>query len=417
MSSARPFEIKKAMVWAAYESVKRSKGGPGVDGVTIEDFEQDLKNNLYKIWNRMSSGTYFPPPVKRVVIPKDGGGERELGVPTIGDRIAQSVVKLYLEPVVEIHFHDDSYGYRPNRSAIDAVAKARERCWREDWVIDLDIEKFFDSLDHDLVIKAVGRFTQCRWILLYVERWLRADVQLQDGSRQIRNKGTPQGGVISPLLANIFLHLAFDEWMARKSPDIRFERYADDIVVHCKTERQASFLKQSIEMRLAQCRLRLHVAKTHIVYCHDARRRAVRESMSFNFLGYTFRPRSAKNHEGKLFVSFSPAVSAKATKAMRQAMRRQWKLKERTFLDLHDLSVWLNPIIRGWIQYYGQFCRSALFSVLNHINENLVGWAMRKFKRLRRRRTQANDWLKAVARREPRLFAHWQHQGWMTRAV
>jgi RNA-directed DNA polymerase len=414
---ARPFEIKKAMVWTAYESVKRSKGGPGIDGVTIEEFEKDLKNNLYKIWNRMSSGTYFPPPVKRVAIPKDGGGERELGVPTIGDRIAQTVVKLYLEPIVEPHFHDDSYGYRPKRSAIDAVAKARERCWREDWVIDLDIEKFFDSLDHDLVIKAVKRFTQCKWILLYIQRWLRADVQLQDGTRQGRNSGTPQGGVISPLLANIFLHLAFDEWMKKESPDTHFERYADDIVVHCQSERQASYLKRRIETRLARCRLRAHPTKTRIVYCHDTRRRIVRESTSFDFLGYTFRPRSSKNHEKVLFVSFSPAVSAKATKAMRQVMRRQWKLKERTFLDLHEVAAWLNPIIRGWIQYYGKFCRSALTPVLNHINENLVGWAMRKFKRLRRRRTRANAWLKAVARREPQLFAHWPYQGWMTRAV
>lgn len=413
----KPFDISKAMVWAAYQSVKRAGGGPGIDGQTMEDFERDLKNNLYGIWNRMSSGSYFPPPVMRVVIPKRGGGQRELGVPTVGDRVAQAVVKARLEPMVEPRFHDDSYGYRPGRSALDAVAKARDRCWRDNWVLDLDIEKFFDSLDHDLVLRAVRRFTSCRWSLLYIERWLKAAVQLSDGSRQARNLGTPQGGVISPLLANIYLHLAFDDWMKRETPHIHFERYADDIVVHCRSEKQARWIQGRIKARLAKCRLALHPDKTRLVYCHDSRRSESAECETFDFLGYTFRPRSSKNHRGELFVSFSPAVSRRAATAMRQIVRRSWKLKERTFLDLRELARRLNPIIRGWINYYGRFCRSALGPVLGRVNTAIVEWAMRKFKRLRRRRTRAEVWLKGVARREPQLFAHWKYQGWMTRAV
>ena len=376
MSSAKPFDISKEMVWDTFMSVKRSRGGPGVDGQTMEDFESDLKNNLYKIWNRMSSGSYFPPPVLRVAIPKAGGGQRELGIPTVGDRIAQAVVKRYLEEIVEPHFHDDSYGYRPKLSAIDAVSKARERCWRDDWVIDLDIKQFFDSLDHDLVMRAVKKFTDCKWVLLYIDRWLKADVQLQEGTRLARDQGTPQGGVISPLLANIFLHLAFDTWMAKETPCIHFERYADDIVVHCRSQKQAEWIMDRIEARLKSCKLQLHPDKTRVVYCKDSRRTSNETCHSFDFLGYTFRPRSARNHRGEFFVSFSPAVSRKAATSMRQTVRRQWRLKERTFLSLNDLAIWLNPIIRGWINYYGQFCRSALHPVLDHINTALMSWAM-----------------------------------------
>lgn len=247
MSSAKAFPIPKALVWEAYQDVKKSQGGPGADGQTMEEFEADLKNQLYKIWNRMSSGSYFPPPVLRVEIPKADGGIRQLGIPTIGDRIAQAVVKRFLEPLVDPVFHEDSYGYRPGRSALDAVAKARQRCWRDNWILDLDISKFFDTLDHGLVMRAVQRFTSCTWVLLYIERWLRADIILQDGSLLHRDTGTPQGGVISPLLANIFLHLGFDRWMEENYPQIHFERYADDIVVHCRSRQQLEMIKQKIE--------------------------------------------------------------------------------------------------------------------------------------------------------------------------
>jgi len=417
VSSAKAFIIPKALIWEAYRDVKRSHGGPGVDGQTMEVFENDLRNQLYKIWNRMSSGSYFPPPVLRVQIPKPGGGIRQLGIPTIGDRIAQAAVKRYLEPLVEPYFHEDSYGYRPGRSALDAVGKARQRCWRDNWVLDLDISKFFDTLDHGLVLRAVRRFTTCKWVLLYIERWLKADVVLPDGTLLKRDRGTPQGGVISPLLANIFLHLVFDQWMEKHYPNIHFERYADDIVVHCRSRKQLRMIHHRIESRLKQCRLRLNPDKTRVVYCKDSRRNGNWPCYSFDFLGYTFRPRSARNYRGQFFVSFSPAISRKAARNLRQTIRRVWNLKARTHMSLNDLARWINPVVTGWINYYGRFCRSALHCVLDHVNTALANWAMRKFKRLRRRKSRAHAWVKAVARRSPRLFSHWRYQGWMTRAV
>ena len=260
---AKPFCISKQVVWEAYKRVKANQGAAGIDSESIEDFEKDLKNNLYRIWNRMSSGTYFPPPVRSVVIPKKDGGERHLGIPTVSDRVAQTVLKMYLEPVVEPSFHPDSYGYRPKKSALDAVGVARQRCWRYDWVIDLDVQGFFDNLDHALVMRAVEKYTQCRWILLYVGRWLEAPVQREDGTLVPRTKGTPQGGVASPLLANIFLHLAFDDWMRTTHPEVPFERYADDVVAHCRTKEQAEQVLESIRERLERCRLELHPEKTN----------------------------------------------------------------------------------------------------------------------------------------------------------
>ena len=351
---AKPFDISKQVVWEAYKRVKANKGAAGVDDESIEVFEKNLKNNLYKIWNRMSSGTYFPPPVRSVAIPKKDGGERRLGIPTVSDRIAQTVVKMYLEPMVEPHFHPDSYGYRPRKSALDAVGAARQRCWRYDWIIDLDIRGFFDNLDHALILRAVGKYTQCPWILLYVERWLKAPAQQEDGSLTPRTKGTPQGGVASPLMANIFLHLAFDDWMRKAHPDVPFERYADDIVAHCKTEKKAEQVLESIKRRLVQCGLEVHPAKTKIVYCKDDDRRGNYPNEKFNFLGYAFRPRRSKNRFGKYFVNFSPAASNEAAKKMRQEMR-SWNLPLRSDKAIDDLARMWNPVLRGWIQYYGRF--------------------------------------------------------------
>jgi len=406
VSQAKPFRISKKIVWEAYERVKANQGAAGVDSESIEVFENDLKNNLYKIWNRMSSGTYFPPPVRTVAIPKKDGGERRLGIPTVADRIAQTVAKLYLEPLVEPSFHPDSYGYRPRKSALDAVGSARQRCWRYAWVIDLDIRGFFDNLDHELVLRAVTKYTQCPWILLYIKRWLTAPAQLEDGTLAPRTKGTPQGGVVSPLLANIFLHLAFDDWMRRVHPGVPFERYADDIVAHCGTETQAQQVLESIRRRLAQCRLEVHPAKTHIVYCKDDDRPRGYPQERFDFLGYTFRPRRSKNRWGKYFINFTPAVSPGAVTKMRQEMRR-WRLPLRSDKAIDDLARMWNPVLRGWIQYYGRFYRSALYPVFRHFNDLLVRWAMRKYKRLRRHHRRATHWLGGVAGREPRLFAHW----------
>ena len=410
MNQAKPFSISKRIVWEAYERVKANQGAAGVDAESIEMFEQDLKNNLYRIWNHMSSGTYFPPPVRTVAIPKKDGGERRLGIPTVADRIAQTVAKLYLEPMVEPSFHPDSYGYRPRKSALDAVGTTRQRCWRYAWVIDLDIRGFFDNLDHELVLRAVRKYTQCPWILLYLKRWLEAPAQLEDGTLVPRTKGTPQGGVVSPLVANIFLHLAFDDWMRRVHPGVPFERYADDIVAHCGTETQAQQVLESIRRRLALCRLEVHPGKTRIVYCKDDLRPRGFPQERFDFLGYTFRPRRSKNRWGKCFINFSPAVSTDAATKMRQDMRR-WQLPLRSDKAIDDLARMWNPVLRGWIQYYGRFYRSALCSVFRHLNDLLVRWAMRKYKRFRRHRRRAEHWLGGVARREARLFAHWHLLG------
>ena len=411
MNGAKPFAISKQEVWRAYLQVKSNGGAAGVDAESIEAFELDLKGNLYRLWNRMASGTYFPPAVREVVIPKRDGGERKLGIPTVTDRIAQTVVKNYLEPKVEPNFHGDSYGYRPGKSAVDAVGRARERCWKYDWVLDLDIRAFFDTLDHGLVMRAVRKYTDCRWVLLYVERWLNAPVQQEDGTLTARQAGTPQGGVASPLLANIFLHLAFDTWVTRTFPQVSFERYADDILVHCRTREEAERARQAVQERLARCKLELHPSKTKIVYCKDSHRRASYPEDSFEFLSFTFRPRRARNRRGEYFVSFSPAISPRAAKRIRQEMRRSWCLPRRTDKDLTDLAHMFNPVIRGWIGYFGSYHKSALYPVFRHLNLTLVWWAMRKYRRLQGRRRRAEHWLGAIAQRQPTLFAHWQLLG------
>jgi len=409
-SKAKPFGISKRVVWEAYQWVKANKGAAGVDGESLEEFERNLKNNLYKLWNRMSSGSYFPPPVRVVEIPKDDGGKRALGIPTVGDRVAQTVVKIYLEPLVEPFFHEDSYGYRPGKSAVQAVGMARKRCWHYDWVLDVDIKGFFDNLDHDLLLRALRKHTDCEWVLLYVERWLKASAQLPDGTLVERGKGIPQGGVISPLLANLFLHYAFDEWMRKNQPSIPFERYADDIIVHCKNEKQAQWLREVMERRLSQCKLELHPEKTKVVYCKDDKRRDNYPNEKFDFLGFTFRPRLTKFGEGRYGVNFSPAVSEEAAKTMRHTIR-SWRFHRRSDKNLSDLSHMYNPVLRGWINYYGSYYRSALYPICDQLNCALKQWATRKFKTLRGRKKRAAHWLGRIARRDPRLFVHWQ-LGW-----
>ena len=406
--NGKSFAISKWVVWEAYRRVKANDGAAGVDGTSIEEFERDLKGNLYKLWNRLSSGSYLPAPVRAVEIPKrNGQGVRVLGVPTVADRIAQTVVRLYLEPKVESVFHPDSYGYRPGRSALDAVGVCRERCWRRNWVIDLDIRAFFDSVGHELVLRAVRRHTDERWILLYVERWLKAPLQQQDGTLVQRDRGTPQGSSISPLLANLFLHYAFDMWMQKEFPHLQFERYCDDAVVHCTTEKQALFVRDAIARRLADCGLELHPDKTRIVYCKDADRRATYANERFDFLGYTFRPRSSKRKMGTYAVNFLPAVSNDAMKAMGQKLR-SWRINRRSDKSLDDLAHFFNKVVQGWINYYGRFYKSGLYPLLRRINTYLVRWAKRKYKRLRSHTKRAQRWLVRIARRQPTLFAHWR---------
>jgi group II intron reverse transcriptase/maturase len=405
--NGKSFAIPKRLVWEAWLRVKANKGAAGVDEQSIQAFEANLKGNLYTLWNRLSSGSYMPPPVRAVEIPKRSGGTRVLGVPTVADRIAQTVVRLVLEPEVEPFFHRDSYGYRPRRSALDAVGRCRERCWRYDWVIDLDLRAFFDSLDHSLMLRAVAHHTDQRWILLYVERWLKAPLQLEDGTLAARDRGSPQGSAISPLLANIFAHYALDLWLSREFPAVPFERYADDVILHCISISQARTVLDAIAQRLATVGLELNPAKTRIVYCKDSNRRRSHEHERFDFLGYTFRPRTAWNRSGEIFVSFSPAISGDAAKAIRRTIRR-WRLHLQGGATLTDLARMIEPTVRGWINYYGRFYLSELLRSLDRINEYLMRWARRKYKRLRRRPQAAWELLASARKRQPGLFAHWR---------
>jgi RNA-directed DNA polymerase len=406
-SPGKPFEISKWAVREAWETVKANKGAPGVDGVTIEAFEADLGNNLYKVWNRMSSGSYFPPPVRAVEIPKPhGGGTRMLGIPTVADRVAQTVVAEELKSKTEAVFHEDSYGYRPGRSGLDAVGVCRQRCWKTDWVIDLDIQKFFDSVSWDLMLKAVVVNTDLPWVMLYVRRWLQAPVALPDGTLAQRDRGTSQGSPVSPVLANLFLHYAFDMWMAREFPTVRFERYVDDAVVHCVSERQAHRVLAALHDRMVAVGLRLHPDKTRIVYCKDGKRRGEYAHTSFTFLGFTFRPRGVRDKNGSMFVSFLPAISRDAlTKIGREV--RSWRLHRRIGSSFADLARWVNPRVRGWMNYYGAFYRSALYALLTRINAYLMRWVRNKYRRFHGRREFHQAWTRVVTH-YPRFFAHWQ---------
>lgn len=408
MSAAKPFAIDKWQVFEAYQAVKANAGSAGVDRQTIEDFEKDLKGNLYKIWNRMSSGSYFPPPVKAVPIPKKTGGERILGVPTVADRVAQTVVKRLIEPDIEAVFLADSYGYRPGRSALDAVGVTRERCWHYDWVLEFDIKGLFDNIDHTLLLKALEKHVKCDWAMLYIKRWLTAPLQREDGTLVERHQGTPQGGVISPVLANLFLHYTFDVWMARQNPDNPWCRYADDGLVHCRTEQEAQAIKAALDARFTQCALQMHPEKTKIVYCKDGSRKGRYTTTEFDFLGYTFRRRAVKNRKrNSMFVSFTPAVSNKAVKAMRQTTRKL-NYRNRTDLSLADIARLHNPILRGWLAYYGRFYRSAMYPVFRHFNNTLVVWAMKKYKRLKGHKIRASRFLEHLSETRSYIFVHWR---------
>ena len=393
-------------MWDGYLKVKRNQGAAGIDECSIAEFEKDLKSNLYKIWSRMSSGSYFPPPVKRVDIPKGDGKLRTLGVPTVADRIAQMVVKNQLEPGLESVFHPDSYGYRPRRSAKQALAQARKRCWHHDWVIDLDIKGFFDAIPHDLMMRALKRHSQDRWVALYVQRWLEAPMQSTDGEQTERTRGTPQGGVISPLLANLFLHYASDMWMQRNHPSTPFERYADDGVVHCKTYNEARQLMEAIGERFKVCGLELHPEKTKVVYCQDANRLGNGHRNNFDFLGYCFRPRLSRTRQGKYFVNFSPAISLKAKKAIYSTIR-EWKLQRKTGSTIQRLAQLVNPVVRGWIGYYGAFFQSELLFLVRHLDQKLGRWVMRKYKSRGAGYKRAMKWLQRVKAAKPDLFVHW----------
>jgi len=404
----KPFNIDKRLVYEAYKAVKSNRGAAGVDEQTIEQFEADLSGNLYKIWNRMSSGTYFPPPVRAVSIPKKSGGERILGVPTVADRVAQMVVKQVIEPILDPIFLADSYGYRPNKSALEAVGATRERCWKYDWVLEFDIKGLFDNIDHELLLRAIRKHITCKWALLYIERWLKAPMMKEDGTTIERSRGTPQGGVVSPIMANLFMHYTFDLWMTRTHPDLPWCRYADDGLVHCRSQQEAEALKAALQARLAECQLEMHPTKTKVVYCKDGKRKGKYPNVKFDFLGYCFRPRLVRRfRDNSLFGGFNPAVSPSAMKAMRQAIR-DLNIRCQTQLSLQDIARKLNPLLRGWIAYYGRFAPSALSPLLRYVNQTLVAWATRKFKRFKRHKVLAGKFLERLATECVGLFVHWQ---------
>jgi RNA-directed DNA polymerase len=407
-SAGKPFDIPKMLIWEAYQKVKANKGAAGVDGQSLAEFEQDEKDNLYKLWNRLSSGSYFPPPVRAVEIPKTGG-VRTLGVPTVADRIAQTAAAMVLSPSAEQVFHEDSYGYRPGRSALAAVEMCKQRCWRQPWVIDLDIQGFFDNVPHAPIVAAVERHTSSPWVLLYVKRWLTAPIQQPDGTLIRREKGTPQGSAISPLLSNLFMHYAFDSWLDREQPSVRFERYCDDAIVHCASEKQAEFIRGVIARRLAAFGLTLHPEKTRIVYCKQEGRELEYPVTEFTFLGFTFRRRPARLRDGRLKCGFLPAVSKQAKKSMAETIRN-WQLGRWTALSFTEIATMINPVVAGWISYYGRFYKSELVRFLERqINPFLVKWAMRKYKRFRRAKRRARRKMAEIASVYPGMFAHWKH--------
>lgn len=403
----KPFAVPKVLVWKAYQRVKANGGSGGVDGESISRFDENLGDNLYKLWNRMASGSYFPPPVRAVPIPKKSGGVRILGVPTVADRVAQTVVKKVLEPVLESVFDRDSFGYRPGRSALDAVELVRRRSWKYDWVVEFDIKGLFDNIDHELLLRAVRKHCDIPWVLLYIERWLKAPMETEEGELVARERGTPQGGVVSPLLANLFLHYALDAWMRREMRSVRFCRYADDGVIHCKSEAQAQWVLKMLGRRLRECGLELHPEKTRIVYCQDINRQGKYPTIQFTFLGYTFRPRKAVDKYGRVYVNFSPGVSREALKKMRQTVRG-WHLQLKCDKELSDLSNMFGPVLRGWSNYYGRFYPTALKPLWRHVNDYLVRWMQRKYKRLSRGVIRAARALGRVAERNPRAFVHWE---------
>jgi len=407
MSKAKPFTIERQLVMSAYLRVRANGGSSGVDEMSLEEFDKDYKNHLYKIWNKMSSGSYLPPPVMLVEIPKKDGGIRPLGIPTVADRIAQTVVADLLEKELEGVFHENSFGYRPGKSQIQALEKAKVNCWKYNWVVDVDIKGFFDNLPHDLLMKAVRKHIDCKWMLLYLERWLVAPLQKTDGTIHERTKGVPQGSVIGPILSNLYLHYAMDVWLVRNYGQCAFERFADDCIVHCCSEKDAMEVKQALEERLRECGLELHAEKTKIVYCKDSNRRGNYPNVQFDFLGYTFKPREAQNSIRKeTFTNWLPAVSVKAMKSMREKMRG-WNTLKIAWCEVEDIAREINPVVRGWINYYGKFYQTKLKSFMHEVNLKIAKWARSKYKKVRASELKAIKWLKGLSLRSLNLFIHW----------
>jgi group II intron reverse transcriptase/maturase len=401
MAQGKVFEIPKMLVWKSYHEVRKNKGAPGCDGQTIAEFDKKQDKNLYKIWNRLRSGTYFPPPVFEKRIPKGNGSDRILGIPTVSDRIAQGAVKIFLEEQLDPIFHSDSYGYRPNKSAHQALQKCEVRCWSHNWVLEVDIKAFFDNVSHELIIKALEHHRMPNWVILYCKRWIKAPMVNSSNILKERDIGTPQGGVISPLLANLFLHYAFDMWMIRNNKGISFERYADDIVCHCHKMIDAVRLKERIKTRLQEVGLKINEQKSNIVYIDTFERTNVKTC--FTFLGYDFKVRTVKNFKGELYRKCMPGASKKAMHKITQTIKN-WRIHRATE-SLEKLSQRYNAILRGWIEYYGKFWyRNFSYHLWSTFQSRLVKWMKSKYRISTRK---AEHKLALMKKKNPKLFAHW----------
>ncbi len=403
----RPIPITEGMVEQAYKKVRRNNGCAGIDKISVQTFEVNLSNNLYKIWNRMTSGSYFPPAVREQLIDKEGGQKRKLGIPTVGDRVAQQVVKDYLEPRLEAIFHKSSYGYRPMKSAHQALTAVKTNVRQYAWVIDLDIKAFFDNVDHDKLMLALEKHVEEKWVLMYVRRWLQAPEAKADGTFVVKEgRGTPQGGVLSPLLANLYLHYTIDKWLEINFPTLSFVRYADDMVIHCTSENQAQLVLEKIKSRLKDCNLEAHQEKTKIVYCKDYRRALKGKPTKFDFLGFSFRPESKPSHRGGMFLGYDCTLSQKShsriLKELRDLRFDRWV---RSWQELANL---LNPKIRGWIEYYEKFRKGSLSAVFHHLQNRIAKWISNHFKRFRKSRQRVFAYLRFMRRRFSALFYHWE---------
>ena len=408
-NETKSIPISKAMIWQAYKRVRANKGSAGIDLVSIEQFDSDLSRNLYKLWNRMASGSYFPPPVKEVEIPKKDGKVRKLGIPTVSDRIGQMVVKMFLEPRLEKEFSQNSFGYRPKKSAHQALEQVRKNCWKTDWVIDLDIKGFFDNINHDKLMLAVEKHVPENWVKLYIARWLACPVMTKTGKLIVKQgKGTPQGGVISPLLANLFLHYGFDRWLEQNDRTVNYTRYADDVIVNCKSQKHAELTLVAIRNRMAQIGLELHPKKTKIVYCKDYRRKGNYHNVKFDFLGYSFQPRTSKSKKRSgLFLGFDCSISISSRKRI-AAKLGELKVHRITSNSIVGIAKILNPMIRGWINYYGKFRKSMLHGIFKLLNNRLVKWARKRYKRYKTSIKRAYKWFFRIQEQFPNLFYHWK---------
>jgi group II intron reverse transcriptase/maturase len=409
-AETKSIPITKRMVWESYKKVRKNKGAAGIDDETIAMYEERLEDNLYILWNRMSSGSYFPPPVLEVEILKDDGKrKRKLGIPTVNDRVAQQVIKSYLEPRFEAQFSRQSYGYRPLKNAHQAVEQVRKNIRIYHWVIDMDISSFFDKMSHELLMKAIDRHVEEKWVKMYITRWLTAPIEDRKGNRRLRNgEGTPQGGVISPLLANLFLHYAFDRWLEKTYPNLSFVRYADDIIVHCNSQTEAEEVLNAIRKRLEECSLQLNEKKTKIVYCKKDHRKDKFKTVQFDFLGFSFQPRPTSNPNGEMFLGYDCAISRKSENKIAEEIRKS-EFHRWTNSSIYRIAEAFNPKIRGWINYYGKFRMHKLMRIFRIFNWRLIKWAVKRYGRFGNSMHKAGRWLRNLAISYPGLFVHWQY--------